>query len=39
MKKKAKLELKNLENQALDDLRANKLIVINPGLPIPKEAK
>ena len=39
LQKENKLELKNLENQALDDLRANKLIVIKPGLPIPKEAK
>ena len=34
-----KLDLKNLENLALDYLRANKLIVIKPGLPLPKEEK
>ncbi len=33
------LDLKNLENQALQDLRENKLIVIKPGLTIPKEPK
>jgi hypothetical protein len=39
LQKENKLDLKNLENQALDDLRANKLIVLKPALSIPKEAK
>ncbi len=39
LQKENKLDLKNLENQALEALRADKLIVINPGLPIPKETK
>jgi hypothetical protein len=39
LQKENKLDLKNLENKALEDLRANKLIIIKPGLPIPKEAK
>jgi hypothetical protein len=39
LQKENKLELKNIENKALEDLRANKLIIIKPGLPIPKEAK
>ena len=39
LQKENKLDLKNLENQALDDLKANELIVLRPGLSIPKEAK
>lgn len=39
LQKENRLDLKNLENQGLDDLRVNRLIVIKSGLPTPKEAK
>ncbi len=30
-------ELRQLEQQALDDLRSHRLVILNPGLSIPKE--
>lgn len=39
LQKSNKLDLENLEKQALEDLKEKKLIVINPGLPIPRGPK
>lgn len=39
LQKTSKLDLENLEKLALEDLKENKLIVITPGLLIPKEPK
>lgn len=39
LQKANKLDLENLEKQALEDLKEKKLIVINPGLPIPRGPK
>jgi len=37
MKNNKAFDLKSLEQSALDDLRARRLIILNPGLSIPKE--
>lgn len=37
MKNNKEFDLKSLEQSALDDLRARRLIIFNPGLSIPKE--
>lgn len=37
MKNNKSFDLKSLEQSALDDLRARRLIILNPGLSIPKE--
>jgi hypothetical protein len=37
LKNNKAFDLKSLEQNALDDLRARRLVVLNPGLSIPKE--
>lgn len=37
MKNNKSFDLKSLEQNALEDLRAHRLIILNPGLSVPKE--